>query len=263
LARFLIELSRLQRGIFLDFCTPQGKTLSRNPSPVKPLLKQKKGTAMANYLLNLGFSTASAVLNDGNFQADNGNANPLLRSEVWLTGGLLLPPAADSFYQISQAMSASDWSYLAGTSSVLAVEQGDLILVRVFQVSVQASPRPSLVLNAVFGEGTGSESLGSTNLLQSPLTVNGYPRTVIDSFQLAFASNPQAQQQYWSAPTSADGAWTYCLGEIHGGDNSYSFNAGALVCTNPATGSPIYQYGTDPQMKVGTGLGSKHGKTAA
>jgi|HubBroStandDraft_1064217.scaffolds.fasta_scaffold180082_1 hypothetical protein len=218
---------------------------------------------MAHYLLNLGFSTLAAVLSDGNFQADNGNANPLLRSEVWLTGGSLLPPAVDSFYQISQALSESDWSYLHGTSSVLEVDLGDLILVRIFQVSVQASPIPSLVMNAVFGEGTGSDPQGSTNPLQSPLLVNGYPRTVIDSFQLAFASNPQSQQQYWSSPTPADGAWTYCLGEIHGVDNSYSFNAGAVVCTNPATGSPIYQYGTDPQVKVGMGFGSRRSKPAA
>jgi hypothetical protein len=79
---------------------------------------------------------------------------------------------------------------------------------------------------------------------------------------LAFASNPQAQQQYWSAPNS-DGSWTFCLGAIHGADNSYSFNAGCLLCTNPVTGSPIYQYGTDPQVKVGMGFGGTRKKSAA
>jgi hypothetical protein len=218
-------------------------------------------TAMANYLLNLGVSTVAAVLGDGNFAADNGNANPLLRSEVWLTGGSGLS-LTDNFYQLPSALAQQQWSYDQGTSSGLDVEVGDYILVRVFQVSVQASPIPSLVLNAVFGQGSSSEPTGPIAPLQSPLAIGGYPRTVVDSFQLSFASNPQAQQQYWSTPNS-DGSWTFCLGAIHGADNGYSFNAGALLCTNPGQGTPIYQYGTDPQMHVGAGMGGRRRNSAA
>ncbi|MGA8491824.1 MAG: hypothetical protein WB711_15465 [Terriglobales bacterium] len=216
---------------------------------------------MANYLINLGVSTAAVVLGDGNFAADNGNANPLLRSEVWLTGGSSLS-LTDNFYQLPSTLVQSQWSYEQGTSSGLDVEVGDYIVVRVFQVNVQSSPIPSLVLKAVFGQGS-SESASSLAPLQSPLQVSGYPRTLVDSFQLAFASSPLGQQQYWSAPNASDGSWAFCLGSIHGADNAYSFNAGALLCTNPAVGSPIYQYGTDPQVKVGMGLGGTRRKSAA
>jgi hypothetical protein len=216
---------------------------------------------MVNYLLNLGVSTTPPVTNDGNFQADNSSPDPLLRSCVWLTGGALLPPVQNNFYQISQALAQTDWSFVQETANALPVNERDVILVRVFQVSVQASPVPSLVLNAVFGQASSSETVSSL-VLQSPLSVNGYPRTVIDSLQLAFAANPQGAQQYWSTPSS-DGAWTFCLGEISGGDNTYTFNAGALVCTNPTTGTPVYQYGLDPRVKVGMGFRGKREKVAA
>jgi hypothetical protein len=220
----------------------------------------KGKNAMANYLLNLGVSTTPPVTNDGNFQADNSNSDPLLRSCVWLTGGAGLPPVQNNFYQISQALAKTDWSYVQGTATALPTNAGDVILVRVFQVSIQALPIPSVVLNAVFGQASGSETVSSL-VLQSPLSVNGYPRTVIDSLQLAFAGNPQGAQQYWSTPSS-DGACTFCLGEISGGNNTYTFNAGALVCTNPAAGTPVYQYGLDPRVKVGTGMRAKREKAA-
>jgi hypothetical protein len=206
---------------------------------------------MANYLLNLGVATSN--LAGGSFETDSGNVNPLLRSCVWLQGGAALAPS-NSFYQVPVAMIESEWSFLQETSSVLSVEAGDFMLVRIFQANIQTSPVPNLLFNAVFGQGSSSEAGGASTPLQSPLTENGSPRTVIDSFQLAFTNNPQLQQQYWSQPNSTDGAWTFCLGEISGEDNTYSFNAGALVCTNPSVGSPIYQYGLDPHVKVGMGL---------
>ncbi|HXR18127.1 MAG TPA: hypothetical protein VN777_18175 [Terriglobales bacterium] len=205
---------------------------------------------MSNYLLNLGVSTTAQ--SNGSFQADNGNANPLLRSCVWLEGGAQLS-LSNNFYQISQALSQTDWAFIEDTADPLSVDAGDIVLVRVFQVSVQATPVPKLVLNAVFGQGSSTETAGSGPSLQSPLSVNGQPRTVIDSFQLAFTSNPQQQQQYWSAPNPADGSWTFCLGAIGGADNTYSFNAGALLCTNPPVGAPIFQFGLDPRVKVGMG----------
>ncbi len=204
-----------------------------------------------NYLLNLGFSTLPAVAGNGNFQADNANANPLLRSSVWLVGGASIP-LSDGFFQITQAMKQSDWNFAQAASAALQVyaNQGYNIMVRVFQADATVSPSFKLMLNAVFGQGSGSEPASAG--MQSPLSINNLPRTVIDSLQLAFP-NPQQQLQYWSTP-SPDGAWTFCLGMIHGADNTYSFNAGASICTNPTAGSPIYQYGLDPRVKVGMGL---------
>ena len=210
-----------------------------------------------NYLLNLGFSLA--VANEGNFQADSPNPNPLLRSAVWLTGGNALPTVQDSFYQIQTPLLQTDWSFVQEASTPLQVypNQGYMILVRVFQVS---TPQTSykMMLNAVFGQGSGTEP--TTPGMQSPLSVNGLPRTLVDSLQLAFP-NPQQQQAYWSAPSS-DGAWTFCLGAIHGSDNTYSFNAGAAICTNPAAGSPVYQYAIDPRVKVGMGVGDRRKRAA-
>jgi hypothetical protein len=211
-----------------------------------------------NYLLNLGFSLAAKSA--GNFQADNSNADPLLRSAVWLSGGALLPPLQDGFYQILSPLTQTDWTFMQEASSALQVyaDDGYNVLVRVFQADSPTSTGYKLMLNAVFGQGSSSEPAGAG--VQSPLQVNGLPRSVVDSLQLFFA-NPQQQQAYWSTPAS-DGAWTFCLGTIHGSDNTYSFNAGASVCTNPTVGSPIYQYAIDPRVKVGMGFGSKHGKAA-
>src|SRR5208337_2573721 len=171
-----------------------------------------------NYLLNLGFS-ASAT-NDGNFQADNSNVNPLLRSSVWLSGGGNLS-LQDNFYQIPSAQSETEWTFAQEASNFLQVEANEEynILVRVFQSDTPTSTSYNLLLNAVFGQGSDSEPAGSQ--LQSPLLVNGLPRTMVDSLQLAFA-NIQEQQEYWAAPSS-DGAWTFCLGTIHGVDNMYDF----------------------------------------
>jgi hypothetical protein len=212
-----------------------------------------------NYLLNLGFSLAAT--GKGNFQPDNSNPDPLLRSSVWLSGGANLP-AQDSFYQISSPLNQSDWSFAQEATSPLQVyaNQAYNLLVRVFQADSPTSTSYKVMLNAVFGQG-GSGSVPASPGVQSPLLVNGLPRTLINSLQLAFA-NPQQQQPYWSAPAS-DGAWTFGLGTIHGADNTYSFNAGASVCTNPSTGSPIYQYGFDPVLKVGMGVAARLGKTAA
>jgi hypothetical protein len=211
-----------------------------------------------NYLLNLGFSLAAT--NNGNFQADNSNSNPLLRSSVWLSGGANIP-VQDNFYQINQPLTQADWAFLQAAASPLQVHanQGYNILVRVFQTDTPVSTSYKVMLNAVFGQGT--ETGPSSPGVQSPFLINGLPRTVVDSLQLAFA-NVQQQQQYWAVPSS-DGSWTFCVGTIHGADNTYSFVTGASVCTNPTTGSPVYQYGIDPVLKVGMGVDAKRGKAAA
>ena len=96
------------------------------------------------------------------------------------------------------------------------------------------------------GLWSGLSSEPASAGVQSPLLVNGLPRTVVDSLQLAFAS-PQQQQAYWSTPAS-DGAWTFCLGTIHGCGQHLQFQRrGFGVCTNPTAGSPIYQYAIDPK----------------
>jgi hypothetical protein len=202
-----------------------------------------------NYLLNLGFSLLAN--NEGNFDPDNDNADVLLRSSVWLSGGALLPPIQDNFYQINSPLTQSDWSFVQDATSPLQVyaNQGYNLFVRVFQ-SISPQTGYNLLMNAVFGQG--ADVVPAAPGMQSPLQVNGLPRTVVNSMQLKFA-NPLQQQPYWAQPSN-DGAWTFCMGTIHGADNTYSFNAGAAVCTNPSTGSPIYQYGIDPQVKVGAGV---------
>lgn len=214
---------------------------------------------MTNYLLNLGVSTASNLAAEASFQADNSNANPLIRSCVWLVGGSALT-LADSFFQINQPMTQTAWNFFQAASSPLQVyaSQGYNLLVRVFQGDTPVSLSYKLLLNAVFGQG--SSTVPASVGVQSPLLVNTLPRTVIDSLQLAFAT-PAQQQTYWSVPSS-DGAWTYCLGAIHGADNTYSFNAGASLCTNPTAGAPIYQYGLDPRVKVGMGVQDNREKAA-
>lgn len=210
-----------------------------------------------NYLLNLGFSLLAN--NNGNFDPDNPNAATLNRSSVWLSGGAQLPTMQDNFYQIMTPLDSTDWTFVQDATSSLQVyaNQGYNLLVRVFQAT-SPSTSYNLLMNAVFGQG--SDTLPASPGMQSPLQVNGLPRTVVNSMQLKFA-NAQLQQPYWAGPSS-DGAWTFCLGTIHGADNTYSFNAGASVCTNPTTGSPIYQYGIDPQVKVGAGVRGRRGKAA-
>jgi hypothetical protein len=211
-----------------------------------------------NYLLNLGFSLAAT--NNGNFQVDNSNSNPLLRSSVWLSGGANIP-LQDNFYQINQPLTQADWSFAQESANPLQVyaNQGYNILVRVFQTDTPVSTSYNLMLNSVFGQGTETEPASPG--VQSPFLINGLPRTVVDSLQLAFAS-VQQQQQYWAVPSS-DGSWTFCLGTIHGADNTYSFVTGASVCTNPSTGSPVYQYGIDPTLRVGMGVRRRRDKAAA
>jgi len=210
-----------------------------------------------NYLLNLGFS--SSAVNDGNFQPDDDSLNPLLRSAVWLSADNI--SLQDSFYQITSPLSVADWSFAQEASSPLQVYANGAynLLVRIFQADTPPSAAYTLILNTVFGQGSDTEPTSPGP--QSPLLVNGLPRTVVDSLQLKFAS-PQQQQPYWSNPSS-DGAWTFCLGTIHGSDNTYSFVTGASVCTNPTTGSPIYQYGIDPKVVVGAGMKTRRRHDAA
>jgi hypothetical protein len=212
-----------------------------------------------NYLLNLGFSLVAT--SNGNFNADNSNSNPLLRSAVWLSGGASLPPLQDGFYQVMPALPQSDWVFAQSAGSGLQTYANGQynILVRIFQVDTPPSAGYNLILNTVFGQGSDTQPTSPGP--QSPLLVNGLPRTVIDSLQLKFAS-PQQQQPYWSNPSS-DGAWTFALGTIHGADNTYSFVTGASVCTNPTTGSPIYQYGIDPKIIVGAGMEGRRRHVAA
>jgi len=105
-----------------------------------------------NYLLNLGFSLLA--VNNGNFDPDNSNSDPLLRSSVWLSGGASLP-LQDNFYQILSPLNQADWSFAQESTTPLQVyaNQGYNILVRVFQAT---SPSTSykLLMNAVFGQGT-------------------------------------------------------------------------------------------------------------
>jgi len=207
---------------------------------------------MSIFVVNFGFSTQAGYPNAGNFQPDNQNSNPLLRSCVWLqySGGAGVN-LNDTFYQYTAPLVSTQWGYLSGTETALQVYDNDIVAVRVFNAD-GISMNDTLRLAAVFGQGVSSSLSSPTTNLQSPLLINNLPRTVLDSIDIN-SINPQN----WASPSS-DGAWTFVVGYVHGGDNQYSFNVGVSVCMNPALGSPVYQYGHDPKMKVGMGLGQKH-----
>lgn len=207
---------------------------------------------MSIFVVNFGFSTQSGFPSAGNFQPDNQNSNPLLRSCVWLqySGGAGVN-LNDTFYQFMTPLNSAQWTYVSGTGNVLQVYANDIVAVRVFNAD-GANLNDTLRLAAVFGQGSGADLTSPQTYLQSPLVINNLPRTVLDSIDIN-SYNPQN----WSTPSS-DGAWTYVVGYVHGSDNQYTFNVGVSVCFNPAVGSPVYQYGHDPRMRVGMGLDHKH-----
>ncbi len=204
---------------------------------------------MSIFVVNFGFSTQAGYPTQGNFQPDNQNSNSLLRSCVWLqytAGGA--PNLTDTFYQYTAPLASAQWAYVSGTSSALQVYDGDIVAVRVFNAD-GVNMNDTLLLAAVFGQGSGSELVAPPTYLQSPLLINNLPRTVLDSVDIN-SFNPQN----WATP-STDGAWTFVVGYVHGAANQYSFNVGVSVCMNPAMGSPVYQYGHDPKMRVGMVMG--------
>jgi hypothetical protein len=204
---------------------------------------------MSVYLVNLGFSIQPAGTNSGTFQPDSGSGSALLRSAVWLMYAGPAMSLQDTFVQIQGALNPAQWNFLQEASSLLGLNaNADWIFIRVFPTDSNSAGH-TLLLNAVFGQGSSSELTAPSTSLQSPLVVNGLPRTIVDSIQLS-AQYPTPSS--WAAPSS-DGAWTFSLGEIHGADNDYSFNVGASVCTSPSAGTPIFQYGHDPHVRVGMG----------
>jgi len=78
-------------------------------------------------------------------------------------------------------------------------------------------------------------------MAQSPFLIGVNARPVID-----FDNAPPGAPN-WLAPGS-DGAWTFCLGGVHGNDNDYSMNVGASVWVPGAPSA--YIYGHDPQLHV-------------
>jgi hypothetical protein len=52
-------------------------------------------------------------------------------------------------------------------------------------------------------------------------------------------------------PVGSDGAWTFCLGGVHGNANDYSTNVGVSVYVPSGQYSgQIYTFGHDPQLHV-------------
>ena len=72
------------------------------------------------------------------------------------------------------------------------------------------------------------------------------PRPVID-----LDNSPGSN---WPGPTGTDGAWTYCIGMIHGNPADYTFNVGASAASSQpgSQQGTTMAYGQDPQMHVVT-----------
>lgn len=199
------------------------------------------------YLLNLGFSMSTSAFANGNFDLFNSGSSGLNQSCAWYKyqgSGMSLN---DDFYLLSQNLSSGDWSSLGSDASALNTVAGDFCLVRIYPSDSTPPANCRLRFSAVFGRGSHTAPSGSTPALQSPLQIvqgsNTTARPVLVTDATAETS--------WAVSPTGNNVWTYCLGKIHGADNTYTVNVGATVL-NPNT-QLLVAYGHDPTMKVGGG----------
>jgi hypothetical protein len=194
---------------------------------------------MSVYLFNLGFSFANAL--NGNFVANASGQNGLNQSNQWFlyVGANPLPGLTDNVVPLG-ALNASDWSACAAPSQFDA--GSDYILLRIFNTDSFPAPAPTLRLRltAVMGRGMEGNGLPASTNLQAPFRMDAnHARPVIDCDGTG-GSN-------WPLPTGTDGAWTYCIGEVHGATNDYSLNIGASAW---ASTGQYGVYGVDPHLHV-------------
>jgi hypothetical protein len=198
---------------------------------------------MAVYLYNLGFSLANAA--NGNFLDYQGGQTGFGQSNTWFvytpTG---LPSGVVDNVAALQALTLSNWTTLSSSPGFCAGT--DYMLLRIFNTDV---PQPTILLRttAVMGHGTSGAGAPAATPLQAPFMAGNNARPVID------VDNSNAGN--WPGPTGNDGAWTYCLGMIHGIINEYSCNIGAtayVAAAGPYQG--MSAFGRDPQLHVVTTL---------
>jgi hypothetical protein len=201
---------------------------------------------MAIYTYNLQFSLANAQ--NGMFTPYNGSQSGLGVSSVWIQyNGMGAQPAVYDTPTVVAPLAPSQWALLPlaqqnplNLNSVASGSPTDYIFVRVFPLETLTSPQ--LRMTTVLGRGTSGPSPSST-LAQSPFMMGANARPVIDFDNTAPTPN-------W-VPVGTDGAWTFCLGGVHGNANDYSANVGVSVYVPPGqTYSGIYTFGHDPQLHV-------------
>jgi hypothetical protein len=193
---------------------------------------------MAVYLYNLGFTLANAA--NGNFWDHLGSQTGLGQSDTWfLYNGSGLPTGVTDNVVALGALNSSDWTTMTSAPSFVA--NADYVLMRIFNTD---SPQPSmnLRLTAVMGHGTSTNNPVSSPL-QAPFQFNNKARPVVDTDGSTGGN--------WPGPTGNDGAWTYCIGMIHGVINDYSCNVGATVYVSSGPYLGTSCYGHDPQLHVG------------
>jgi len=203
---------------------------------------------MAIYVYNLQFSVANPQ--NGMFTPYSPSQSGLGYSSAWLQyNGTGNQPAVTNYPLVQPPLLASQWSLVPSQYQnalpLNATQSGnpatDFVVIRIFPLETLTNP--SMRMTTVLGRGTNGQS-PSTNMSQSPFINGPNARPVID-----FDNAPPGPPN-WLAPGS-DGAWTFCLGGVHGNDNDYSMNVGASVWVpagQPYTG--LYIYGHDPQLHV-------------
>lgn len=198
---------------------------------------------MAVYVYNLGFSTSDAYGTAGEFEPYQSTQSGLNQSSAWLSYNVpgQIPPGVTDGMSAIGALSAPQWNFVQGNSG-MTLKAGDYVILRFFPAP--SNPSCNLRATAVVGRGTSTAAAPSP-AISAPFMSGLQPRPVID-----FDNSPGSN---WPLPTGTDGAWTYCIGMIHGSPADYSFNVGAsiYITSGPQQGT-VMAYGQDPQMHVVT-----------
>ncbi len=209
---------------------------------------------MSIYLYNLGFSTSNVL--SGNFSVGGSGINA---SNAWFQFNGSGNPAGINNYQgvIPSLGSASNWSPLSAPPASFNSAQtgsGDYLFLRIF--NSDGAPGNYLVRTTVIvGQGDSVVAPVSSQL-QSPFVKNSayQPMPVIDCDTVAFSA-PGVPT--WPGPVTdnnpitAASSWAYCLGQVNGPTNYYTFNVGASVYVTQGSGvGSTYAFGIDPRMKV-------------
>jgi hypothetical protein len=199
---------------------------------------------MAVYVYNLGFSTSDSYGVAGEFEPYQGSQSGLNQSSAWLSYNVAgLPPGVTDGLAALGALTSSQWNFVQGNTG-MNLKAGDYVILRFFPAA--SNPSCNLRATAVVGRGI-STAAPASSASAAPFMAGSQPRPVID-----FDNSPGSN---WPVATGTDGAWTYCIGMIHGNPADYTFNVGASIyITSGAQQGSVMAYGQDPQMHVVTSM---------
>ena len=198
---------------------------------------------MTVYLYNLGFSTSDSYGVAGEFEPYQRSQAGLNQSSAWMQYNVpnQLPPGVTDGLAALGALTASQWNFVQGNIG-MNLKAGDYVILRFFPTG--SNPGCNLRATAVIGRGNSTPAPAST-AQSAPFMAGSQPRPVID-FDNSSGSN-------WPGATGTDGAWTYCIGMVHGNPADYTLNVGASIyITSGSQQGSVMAYGQDPQMHVVT-----------